>query len=471
MQGSTAPLRRTAAILTAATLAVLTLLVAGLGGWLRRELRSETLRREAEALHAVATMEVRAAETRAAGLADEDAAIFLLGAALESSRLRGVLAMQLFDARGNLREARPNTGSVSLEARWWSAEPAAPTARFHPRGTIEAVFGVTPEPGAVPREVPLVEIVVPLRANRPGAPLLGTARYWTDGAGVAAEFARMDRRLFWLGGLAWTGAAAAVGLVLAWALGRIAEGQRHLAAQGADLARANEELNFAAKTGALGAVSAHLIHGLRNPLAGLEGFVEESRAAASPRDGEAWTAAVETTRRLRALVQEVAAVLRDEAGGDTGHPVPAAEVSEEALRRARPAAEAAVVDLATKAEVGTEVSSRVAGLAGLVLANLLSNAIEASSRGAHISIGVSKAGGEVVFTVTDAAGGLPDSVRTALFHPVASTKRHGGGMGLAISRRLARHAGGDLTLERSGPNGTTFALRVPAWHSDEGNTV
>lgn len=471
MQGSPAPLRRTAAILTAATLTVLTLLVAGLGGWLRRELRGETLRREAEAIHAVATMEVRAAEARAAGLAAGDAAIFLLGAALESSRLRGVLAMQLFDARGDLREARPDTGPVPPGDRWWPAEPASPAARFHPRGTIEAVFGVTPERGVTPREVPLVEIVVPLRVNRPGAPLLGAARYWTDGAGVAAEFARMDRRLLWLGGLAWSGAAVAVCLVLAWSLGRIAEGQRRLAAQGVDLARANEELNFAAKTGALGAVSAHLIHGLRNPLAGLEGFVEESRTAAGPRDGEAWTAAVETTRRLRALVQEVAAVLRDEDGGDAGHAVPAAEVTAEALRRARSAAETAGVELVPETEVVAEVSSRVAGLAGLVLANLLGNAIEASPRGTRIRVGVSTATGEVIFSVTDMAGGLPEGVRAALFHPVASTKRHGGGMGLAISRRLARHAGGDLTLERTGPGGTTFAPRVPAWHPVKGDAV
>lgn len=144
MQGSPATLRRTAAVLTAATLAVLLVLVAGLGLWLRRELREEVLRREAEALHAVATMEVRAAEGRVAGLPRDDATIFLLNAALQSSRLRGVLALQLFDERGGLREARPDTGPVPREERWWPDEPLAPAARFHPRGTLEAVFGVKP---------------------------------------------------------------------------------------------------------------------------------------------------------------------------------------------------------------------------------------------------------------------------------------------------------------------------------------
>lgn len=465
MQGSPATLRRTAAVLTAATLVVLLALVAGLGLWLRWELREEVLRREAEALHAVATMEVRAAEARVAGLSREDATIFLLNAALQSSRLRGVLALQLFDERGNLREARPDTGPVPPEEQWWPAEPAAPAARFHARGTIETVFGVKPSADTAPREVPLVEIVVPLRANRPGAALLGSARYWTDGATVAAEFARMDRRLLWLGALAWAGAAAAVGLVLAWALSRLAESQRRLAAQGADLARANQELDFAAKTGALGAVSAHLIHGLRNPLAGLEGFVEESRAAAGPAGGEAWNAAVETTRRLRSLVQEVAGVLRDESAGESDHAVPAADVAAEAARRVRPAAESAGLELELQPGEAADVSGRAAGLAGLVLANLLGNAIEASPRGARIRLSILTSGATVEFKVADTAGGLPPPVQARLFQPVASTKRHGGGMGLAISRRLARHAGGDLRLERTGPEGTTFVLHVPAWRA------
>lgn len=469
MQGSPATLRRTAAVLTAATLAVLLVLVAGLGLWLRRELREEVLRREAEALHAVATMEVRAAEGRVAGLPRDDATIFLLNAALQSSRLRGVLALQLFDERGGLRETRPDTGPVPREERWWPDEPLAPAARFHSRGTLEAVFGVKPGADAAPREVPLVEIVVPLRANRPDAPLLGSARYWTDGAPVAAEFARMNRRLLWLGAFAWAGAAAAVGLVLAWALSRLAENQRRLAAQGADLARANQELDFAAKTGALGAVSAHLIHGLRNPLAGLEGFVEESRAAAGPSGGEAWNAAVETTRRLRSIVQEVAAVLRDESAEGVDHAVPAADVAAGAVHRARLAADAAGLEIEFAAGAAAEVSGRVAGLAGLALANLLGNAIEASPRGSRIRLSLLAAGDEVEFKVADAAGGLPAAVQVSLFQPVVSTKRHGGGMGLAISRRLARHAGGDLVLERTGPDGTTFVLRVPAWRrSDRG---
>jgi signal transduction histidine kinase len=68
----------------------------------------------------------------------------------------------------------------------------------------------------------------------------------------------------------------------------------------------------------------------------------------------------------------------------------------------------------------------------------------------------------VEFLVTDSGPGLPLEVRQALFRPVRSTKRGGGGVGLAISYRLARHADGELALVRSDAQGSVFRLFVPA---------
>lgn len=263
------------------TLLVLVALVAGLSLRLRQQLRAEVLRREAEALYAVASLAI--SSSAAAGASSfEQAGAVTFAAALESSKLRGVMALQLFDPAGGLRQALPDLGPVPEESRWWRVPPEVSEARFHAAASLERVFGAEVEPGARPTVAPLIEAVVPLRANRAGAPALGFARYWVDGGGVAAEFGRMDRRLVALAVPAFGGAAAAVLLVLFWAL-------RRLAAQSADLARANAELNFAAKTGALGAISAHLIHGLRNPLAGLEGFVADTALnPAAGASGEAW---------------------------------------------------------------------------------------------------------------------------------------------------------------------------------------
>ncbi|MFM9030259.1 MAG: sensor histidine kinase, partial [Opitutaceae bacterium] len=101
--------------------------------------------------------------------------------------------------------------------------------------------------------------------------------------------------------------------------------------------------------------------------------------------------------------------------------------------------------------------------AGLVLANLVHNAIEASPAGARVEVAALAGKDTVIFRVEDRGGGLRPEVRAALFEPVASSKPRGTGVGLAISRRLARHAGGDVSLERTGPGGTVFRVTVPSW--------
>jgi signal transduction histidine kinase len=103
----------------------------------------------------------------------------------------------------------------------------------------------------------------------------------------------------------------------------------------------------------------------------------------------------------------------------------------------------------------------VANLTGLVLSNLLSNAIEASPPGASVSIEARRADGSVDFLVRDTGPGLPQHVQSELFRPVRSGKRGGGGVGLAISLRLAKHSGGNLELVRSGAGCTEFRMSVP----------
>jgi signal transduction histidine kinase len=387
----------------------------------------------------------------------------LFAAVLESSKLRGVLAVQLFDATGSLRQSSSIPPEDAEASKWWPNQLPAPRARFISGGTLEMAAPLEAIRSRATGRLPLLDIAVPLRHADLGWTQAAVARYWIHGAGVAAEFARMDRGLAVQAGIAFVSGAALVALVLSWAFARLAAANRRLVEQSADLARANQELDFAAKTGALGAISAHLIHGLKNPLAGIEGFVADT-ATGTPEAlrGEACRTAMETTRRLRALVTEVTTVLRDETDGSADYPVPVIEVVEGARARALPAAEQAEIVITVAAESDLAVFARVANLTGLVLANLVANAIEASPRGASINIEARKAETGVQFFVRDNGPGLPRNIQSDLFRPVRSAKRGGGGVGLAISLRLARHAGGNLELVRSDAAGTEFRLSVPA---------
>jgi signal transduction histidine kinase len=451
--------RQTLVLTTLATLAVFGGLVAGITFTLRGQLRDEVLRREAQAMDAVAQLEISDLAGAAASPSSED----LFTAVLKSTRLRGVFAVQLFDAAGALRDALPIMPEHA-PAPDWPLPLDAPLARYNARGSWDAAYGFGPQLEGDTLK-PLLEIFVRLHAPKADTKATGVARYWLDGGSVAAEFARLDRRLMQQAGLAFLGGAILVALVLAVAFARLGEANRMLAAQSADLARANQELDFAAKTGAVGAITAHLSHGLKNPLSGLEGFVAENAPdTADPLRGEAWRHAADTTRRLRAMVNEVMTVLRDEASGSADYRIPVGEVTDALRARVGPQADTASVRLVIDATgAGTSaLIARTANLASLVVVNLLGNAIEASPAGTEVRLDARSAPGGVEFSITDHGAGLPEAIRHGLFRPVRSTKAGGGGIGLAISYQLARHAGGELTLVRSDAAGTVFRLVVPA---------
>jgi two-component system sensor histidine kinase PilS (NtrC family) len=99
-----------------------------------------------------------------------------------------------------------------------------------------------------------------------------------------------------------------------------------------------------------------------------------------------------------------------------------------------------------------------------VLLNLTRNAADACSgqENARITLHASTAAGRVIFAVTDNGPGLSEEATGHLFVPFATSKRGGTGLGLAVSRAIARKHGGDLILSGTGQGVTRFELHLPA---------
>src|SRR2546425_317156 len=100
-----------------------------------------------------------------------------------------------------------------------------------------------------------------------------------------------------------------------------------------------------------------------------------------------------------------------------------------------------------------------------VVVNLLSNAIDAL-RGVtpprHLSVDTWVRDGQVSVAVGDSGRGVAPDIAPRLFRPFATTKgRRGTGLGLYISRQIAREAGGDLTLTSPPGFGARFVLSLP----------
>ena len=444
------------------TVAVFTAVVAFVTILLRSGLREQVLQREGEKFFAVASMQLAVEADAIKDLGLDDAPGELLAAVLKTSKLRGVLAIRVFDAERHFTAAMPFAWSEDPPpaADWQRLAASHAIARLHPDRSLSQLTGLTAEPPAGEKTFPLLEAWAPLRRSD-SAPLAGVAQFWSDGRDIAAEFASLDRHLGLQAGLAWLAGSVVIVTALGWAFRRLAAANHALAAQGEDLQRANRELILAAKTSALGAVTAHLFHELKNPVAGLEVFVASQSEPDRGERGLELAAASELTRRLRTMINDVVAVLRDEQGG--GHfELTAAEIAEIALGKARAVADARGVKLASEIAPTTHaLTGRRANLVCLVVQNLLQNAVEASPSGATVKLtGASLDGGGLEFLVEDYGAGLPDMIRAQLFQPCVSTKHGGSGLGLALSRQLAQQAGGRLELLRSTAEGTTFRLSL-----------
>ncbi len=95
------------------------------------------------------------------------------------------------------------------------------------------------------------------------------------------------------------------------------------------------------------------------------------------------------------------------------------------------------------------------------LTNLLENAAEAAGAGGVV-LAVSRADGRnVIVEVHDSGPGLTAEARSMLFEPTISFKKLGMGLGLAISRKNALVAGGDLSAIDGCLGGAAFRLTLP----------
>lgn len=103
-----------------------------------------------------------------------------------------------------------------------------------------------------------------------------------------------------------------------------------------------------------------------------------------------------------------------------------------------------------------------------VLINLCSNAIKAMPNGGELLIEARQDGDSSVITVTDSGIGIAPEKLDQIFEPFVQVGRdltntkEGAGLGLAISRELARGLGGALTVVSELGVGSTFTLRLPA---------
>ena len=239
----------------------------------------------------------------------------------------------------------------------------------------------------------------------------------------------------------------------------------------AERARAAAEEASAAKTQFLRVIS----HEYRTPLGAILGILDlydlGTRGPVAPQQAEDLGRVRRNARVLLALVNDVLNFTRLEAGqveiaiGD----VPL----DGALRDLETdlAAQLAARRLAYSRVDGAGVVVRAdAEKLRIVLQNLLTNAAKFTPEGGRVGVACAAdpASGVARVRVADTGRGIPADKLDDIFQPFVQVDRHltkasqqGVGLGLAISRELARRMGGDLAVESAVGAGSTFTLTLP----------
>jgi two-component system C4-dicarboxylate transport sensor histidine kinase DctB len=115
---------------------------------------------------------------------------------------------------------------------------------------------------------------------------------------------------------------------------------------------------------------------------------------------------------------------------------------------------------------GAESPIRVQGdpmLLQIVVGNLVSNALDAVAgvEPPRIVVALATEEGRAEVRVEDNGPGVKPTFRERLFEPFVTGKPSGVGMGLSISRKIARAHGGDLVLDPGAHDGASFLLTLP----------
>jgi signal transduction histidine kinase len=269
---------------------------------------------------------------------------------------------------------------------------------------------------------------------------------------------RISRWIYWLMGTAVLLSLATMG----WAL---------------PLARLNRELRTAkeaaeAADAAKSRYLAFLSHEIRTPLNGIVGLVGLLKSEAwSARQQEQVNALDQSAHSLLQLVDSVLDQSKLEAGRMELElrPLALADFVEGLVQLYQPVARAQGIELRHEMRPGISPAiSTDAVRLRQILANLLSNALKFTERGAVELIVEPAAAGRLRFRVVDSGPGIPPETAARLFQPymqvdASIARRFGGsGLGLSISRQLAQLLGGTITFESVPGRGSTFTLEIAA---------
>jgi signal transduction histidine kinase len=221
--------------------------------------------------------------------------------------------------------------------------------------------------------------------------------------------------------------------------------------------RLHQRLALQERLAALGRVAAGVAHEVRNPLASIKLRLDLAAAQTSlpPDVKSAISHATTEIGRLDRLVADLLIVAGRAAG--PRKPASLGALAQSRVEALSPWARerGITVECSGDARVEADTDSIARSVD-----NLLRNAVEASPAGGVVTVTVTARSGLATVSVVDNGPGVAPAHSLELFEPFFTTKPEGTGLGLPLSRAIARAHGGDVQYHRDG-EATRLDLTLP----------
>jgi PAS domain S-box-containing protein len=214
-------------------------------------------------------------------------------------------------------------------------------------------------------------------------------------------------------------------------------------------------------------------HELRTPLTSIKGALQlliDEGIAADPDHAMLLNVALSNTERLVRIINDILDISKIEAGKLElrARPHTVDEVVKQSLQNVESIARGALVGLKADIEAGMPAVQVDLDRFIQVLVNLLSNALKVAPPRSEVTLAARRAAdGFVAFSVTDRGSGIAPDKIGLLFQKFqqldgANTRKaRGTGLGLAIVKALVEMQGGQVAVESTVGNGSTFTVTVP----------
>ena len=229
------------------------------------------------------------------------------------------------------------------------------------------------------------------------------------------------------------------------------------------------QLTLSNKTAGMGALVASLAHELNQPLCAIRLNAQLVERQLEEKDIDTLAAkkfldsVIDDNRRAANIIKKLRSMFGSQSEQHAS--IDFDQLVEDTVSLVIPNAKSRQIDLRIDLQANSVITGDHTQLQQVIL-NLLNNAVEAFSElvigNKFITVKTHTINNNIVLTVTDNGIGIPEELRPSIFELFKTTKAHGMGIGLWLSKAVVSAHHGEIKFSSSPAGGTCFEVNLPS---------